>query len=79
MTAADRRGIAQQLAQVHVVQEISLLVDRHRSEGECAFARARQGHYGICEDCEREIEPERLRFLPEATRRVSCQAKQRPG
>ena len=33
-----------------------------------------EGKYGLCEDCGAPIEPERLRFLPDATRCVSCQA-----
>jgi RNA polymerase-binding transcription factor DksA len=75
LTAADHLDIAQQLSQVHVVQEISLLMDRHRAELEHALERARHGAYGICEDCERAIEAERLQFLPEATRCVGCQSR----
>jgi len=33
------------------------------------------GQRGICEDCGEPIEPERLEFLPDATRCVSCQAR----
>lgn len=34
------------------------------------------GRQGICEDCGAAIEPERLEFLPDATRCVACQARQ---
>ena len=33
------------------------------------------GKRGICEDCGEKIEPERLEFLPDATRCVVCQAR----
>jgi len=34
------------------------------------------GKRGVCEDCGDAIEPERLEFLPDATRCVGCQARQ---
>jgi len=71
----DHLDRAQQLSQVHVVQQVSQLLDRHRAELEHAMARARSGEYGTCEDCGRAIEAERLRFLPEATRCVSCRRR----
>ncbi|HEY8476497.1 MAG TPA: TraR/DksA C4-type zinc finger protein [Chloroflexota bacterium] len=38
-----------------------------------ALARQQSGQYGICEDCGRRIDPERLRARPEATRCIECQ------
>jgi DnaK suppressor protein len=76
--APDHLDVARQLTQVHIVQEVSRLLDRQREELEHALERARVGVYGICEDCEQEIEAERLRFRPESTRCVSCQSKQDP-
>jgi len=40
-----------------------------------AMARLRAGCYGVCEDCGERIPDERLRFRPEATRCVGCQAR----
>jgi phage/conjugal plasmid C-4 type zinc finger TraR family protein len=74
-TAADPLDIAQQLTQVHLVQEVSVLMDRHRADLDHALERARAGAYGVCEDCGQAIEPERLHFLPEATRCVGCQSQ----
>jgi DnaK suppressor protein len=76
--APDPLDVAQKLTQVHVVQQVSLLLDRHREELEHALERARSGGYGVCEDCEQPIEPERLRFRPESTRCVSCQSRHDP-
>lgn len=34
-----------------------------------------EGVYGICERCGRQIDPERLRIMPEATLCVTCKAE----
>ena len=41
-----------------------------------ALERINDGRYGKCDTCEGEIEPERLRALPEAVRCLSCQRDQ---
>jgi len=76
--APDHLDVAQSLTQVRVVQQVSWLLDRHREELAHALERARSGGYGVCEDCQQPIEAERLRFRPESTRCVTCQAKQDP-
>lgn len=40
-----------------------------------ALQAARQGTYGICEDCGERIDPARLEILPEATLCLECQRK----
>ena len=40
-----------------------------------AAALRAAGKRGICEDCGGGIEPERLEYLPDATRCVRCQAQ----
>lgn len=39
-----------------------------------AIDRMRRGVYGICENCENEITPERLEKLPQARRCIDCQS-----
>jgi RNA polymerase-binding transcription factor DksA len=39
-----------------------------------ALARMESGTYGICEQCQQQILPDRLRALPSATRCTACQA-----
>lgn len=51
------------------------LLDENREQVERALERLAQGKYGNCEDCGEEIPRERLKFRPEATRCVSCQAR----
>ena len=40
-----------------------------------ALRRIRDGTYGICADCGKEIPPARLQVKPEATRCVVCQTE----
>ena len=50
----------------------------HRADAEQAAHAAAiraEGKHGVCEDCGGAIDPERLQFLPDATRCVSCQAR----
>ncbi len=53
--------------------------DADAAQAEHAAQRRSEGGYGICEDCGGEIEPERLRFLPDATRCVGCQSRTERG
>ena len=49
------------------------LLGENQEQVERALVRLREGNYGICEECEQPIAPERLKFRPEATRCVGCQ------
>ncbi len=42
---------------------------------ERALEAARQGTYGVCQDCGERIDPARLEILPEATLCLECQRK----
>jgi RNA polymerase-binding transcription factor DksA len=47
----------------------------HLMEVDEARVRLTRGVYGICEDCDEPIDPDRLELIPEARRCVSCQEK----
>jgi DnaK suppressor protein len=55
---------------------LSQVLQRNRDQEQRALARQAEGTHGICEDCGLDIDPERVRFIPEATRCVDCQAEQ---
>ncbi len=58
-------------------QQISILEVRNRMRNQIdeALRRLQDGTYGTCEDCTREISPERLKAMPFARRCVECQQK----
>lgn len=58
-------------------QQISILEVRNRMRNQIdeALRRLNEGTYGICEDCGRQITPERLKAVPFARRCVECQRK----
>jgi DnaK suppressor protein len=58
-------------------QQISILEvkNRMRNQIDDALHRLQDGTYGTCEDCTREISPERLKAMPFARRCVDCQRK----
>lgn len=51
--------------------ELERKIDQTRK----ALERLKKGKYGICEDCGKMIDTERLSVYPEATLCASCQAK----
>ena len=57
-------------------ESVRRLLDENRRQAQHATSRRAQGEYGVCEDCGKKISAERLKSLPEATRCVSCQARQ---
>jgi DnaK suppressor protein len=67
---------AQLLSDRATSESVRRLLDENRRQAQHASSRREQGEYGICEDCGEKISAERLSFLPEATRCVSCQARQ---
>jgi phage/conjugal plasmid C-4 type zinc finger TraR family protein len=60
-------------------ESVQRLLDENRRQAEHATTLRAQGVYGICEDCGQAISAERLEFLPEATRCVTCQARNERG
>ncbi|MDQ6721947.1 MAG: TraR/DksA C4-type zinc finger protein [Candidatus Dormibacteraeota bacterium] len=67
---------AQVLSDRATSESVRRLLDENLRQAQRASSRRAQGAYGVCEDCGEEISAERLSFLPEATRCVSCQARQ---
>jgi DnaK suppressor protein len=49
--------------------------ERTLEQVEAALARLEDGTYGICSDCGKSINPERMEALPHATLCIECQAK----
>lgn len=72
--SGDLVDLAEALAEADQSRVISDLIDDHQREVEHALELAREGRYGLCEDCGAPIPPERLRFRPESTRCLECQA-----
>ena len=67
---------AQVLSDRATTESVQRLLDENRQQSEHAKIRRATGEYGVCEDCGQKISPERLKYLPEATRCVACQARQ---
>jgi DnaK suppressor protein len=67
---------AQILSDKATTESVQRLLDENRLQAERATSRKATGEYGVCEDCGQKISVERLKFLPEATRCVTCQARQ---
>lgn len=57
------------------VEAIRREVDRKLIAIRRALARIKIGKYGICEDCGKMIDTDRLMIKPEATRCASCEKK----
>jgi len=55
---------------------VRTIAESRLSQVEEALERQRAGTYGICENCGRPIDPERLRARPEATFCIDCQRDQ---
>jgi DnaK suppressor protein len=83
-TVAERKQIA--IDRAADVYDASLLAAQRESSArtleqdfrllrqvETALHRLREGNFGICEGCQEEIAPKRLRAIPWAARCVSCQ------
>lgn len=63
-----------------VVTRALLKNARQKAEAiEWALQQAKSGNYGVCDDCNRTIDPERLAIFPQTTLCVSCKSKQESG
>jgi len=51
------------------------IIDEEAAQVKKALDRKEQGLYGICEECEKPIAPERLVARPNATLCIECQRK----
>ncbi len=83
---ATTTGVADEDAQA--LSEMLQVLASQRNRGQAdlvaridrALAKARNtpDEFGLCEDCEEEIDPRRLAAMPYATRCPACQAKTEP-
>lgn len=63
-------------------QTTQQLLDREAQQVQDALQARASGTYGVCQECGRQIPPERLEARPEATLCVDCQRRlesARPG
>jgi RNA polymerase-binding transcription factor DksA len=51
------------------------IIDEEAAQVQKALQRKAQGLYGVCEECEKQIAPERLAARPNATLCIECQRK----
>ncbi len=79
MLAQDRPTSGNHMADdaSQVEEQSKALALRHHLESmiqetDRAIARATKGAYGICEQCQKPISPERLKAMPAATRCIDC-------
>ncbi|BDG08257.1 TraR/DksA family transcriptional regulator [Anaeromyxobacter paludicola] len=66
----------------HAQYTLTALTDVHRREIaaiDAALARMESGAYGVCLDCESEIDPKRLHALPYALRCADCATRLERG
>jgi RNA polymerase-binding transcription factor DksA len=86
LLASDEQHFIDLAGQVHDLEEESVadllidldlaVIDMHINELrdiEAAMRRLNVGAYGVCIECDDEIEPERLRACPTAKRCLPCQ------
>lgn len=52
-------------------------LNKKSSQVKKALKRIKQGKYGICEDCGKMIDTDRLSIIPEATLCISCEKKRK--
>lgn len=66
----------------HAQYTLAALTDVHRREIaaiDAAFDRIETGEYGVCLDCECDIDPKRLQVLPYALRCADCATRYERG
>jgi RNA polymerase-binding protein DksA len=70
-------------ASVTVDREIDYTLEENSehvlAEIDAALGRIEKGTYGVCTNCGRPIEPERLEFLPYATLCIDCKRREERG
>lgn len=81
--AADELSVVDQhpadVADVTMQREVDYtikgIVDEEVQQVQQALRRQAEGRYGICDDCGRPIDPERLAVRPHATHCIECQRR----
>lgn len=64
---------AQELAEFETKASIEGELEDSLRDVDDALAKIDEGTYGVCEDCGREVERDRLEALPQARLCISCQ------
>jgi RNA polymerase-binding transcription factor DksA len=72
LTPHDRDG--SHATELLLTNELLAAARQQLGDTEAALTRVKDGLYGRCEDCSRQINPERLEILPAARYCVACQA-----
>ena len=68
----DIDDVASDLIERDKTYALILTLERKLEDIEHAIKQAQDGAYGICENCGKTIDPERLEIFPEATLCVEC-------
>ena len=72
----DVDDVASDLVERDKIFALILSLERKLENIEHAIKQAQDGDYGICENCGKPIDPERLEIFPETTFCVECKRKQ---
>jgi DnaK suppressor protein len=72
--AGDGHNDGSRVSELLVTSRLLAGARQQLVETEAALARLDDGTYGLCADCTRGINPERLEILPAAQYCVACQA-----
>jgi DnaK suppressor protein len=76
MEFEDVDDVASELVERDKIQALILSLERKLENIEHAIKQAQEVGYGICENCGKKIDPERLEIFPETTLCVDCKRLQ---
>ena len=81
LSAVDQHpaDVADVTMQREVDYTIKGIVEEEVHHIQQALKRQAEGRYGICEDCDKQIDPERLEVRPQATLCIDCQRRVEVG
>jgi DnaK suppressor protein len=72
MELEDIDDVASELVERDKTQALIISLERKLEDIEYAIKQVQEGGYGICENCGKQIDPERLEIFPETTLCVDC-------
>ncbi len=75
-SVGDSIDAAEECEQSELDSQLATVESREIAAIEAAIDRVRDGHYGICDRCEKPIPTARLQALPHATRCIKCQREE---
>ena len=81
LTVADQHpgDVSDFVYQRELMQTAREILDQEATQARDAMERLAEGTYGICENCGKEISPERLEARPQATLCIDCQREREAG